>query len=382
MQKISTKNLHPGMVLARNIFSADGILLLSADTVLNSTQIERLQQFDLLSVYIKNPLTDHLTDKDMLDAIPEVVREETRMQAVQVVHTAFQNFSANHRLESQPFKDTAEFLMKEVIENPGAMVHLTDIRTCDGYTFGHSVNVCVLSTLTGIQLGYNRFQLKELSLGALLHDAGKMLIAKEILTKAGPLTVNERKSMEHHPTLGFDILRRQGDIPLVSAHVAFQHHEKFNGTGYTRGLKGIHIHEYARIVAIADVYDAITSDRPYKEGSLPHQAYEIMLSLANTHFDPTILRTFLNQIAIYPVGSIVRLTTGEIAVVTKVIPGLQTRPALKVIFDASGSKLENGPEIDLAQQLTVFIDKVFTAAEVAKISFGNMYFNQPLRQAQ
>lgn len=382
MQKIATKNLHPGMVVARNIFSTDGILLLSADTALNSTQIERLQQFDLISVYIRNPLTDQLSDNDIIDTIPEVVREETRVRAVQVVQTAFQNFSASQQLESQPFKDTADFLMNEVIENPGAMVHLTDIRTRDGYTFGHSVNVCVLSTLTGIQLGYNRFQLKELALGALLHDAGKMLIPKEILTKAGPLTASERKSMEQHPNLGFDILRRQGDIPLVSAHVAFQHHEKFNGTGYTRGLKGIHIHEYARIVAIADVYDAITSDRPYKEGALPHQAYEIMLSLANTHFDPTILRAFLNQLAIYPVGSIVRLTTGEIAVVTKVIPGLQTRPILKIIFDTNGNKLENGPDIDLTLQLTTFVDKVFTPAEVTEVSLGNMYLNKPLRQAQ
>lgn len=382
MQKLTIKRLEPGMVLARNIFSTDGVLLLSSGTVLTKVQIERLQQFDLPSVYIKNPLTDHLTDSDILDTIPEVVREETRVQAVQIVQTAFQNLSANQKLETQQFKDLADFLMSEIIENHGAMVHLTDIRTRDGYTFGHSVNVCVLSTLTGTRLGYNRFQLKELALGALLHDVGKMLIPKDILVKPGPLTTSERMAMEQHPALGFDILRRQGDIPLISAHVAFQHHEKFNGTGYCRNLKGREIHEYARIVAIADVYDAITSDRPYKEGSLPHEAYEIMLSLANTHFDPIILRTFLNQIAIYPIGSIVRLTTGEIAVVTKVIPGLQTRPILKVIFDANGYKLENGPEIDLTQHLTIFVEKVFDQAEVSEMSLSDIYLDQCLRQAQ
>ncbi len=367
MQKISAINLHPGMVLARNIFSTDGVLLLSADTVLNSAQIERLQQFNLTSVYVRNPFTDHINDSDIIDTIPEVVREETRVQAVQVVHTAFQNLSANHELDTQPFKETADFLINEVIKNRGAMVHLTDIRALDGYTFGHSVNVCVLSTMTGVQMGYNIIQLKELALGALLHDTGKMLIPKEILVKPGPLTADERKVMEQHPDLGFDILRRQGEIPLVSAHVAFQHHEKFNGKGYTRSLGGTDIHEYARIVAIADVYDAITSDRPYKEGSLPHEAYEIMMSLANTHFDPNLLRTFLNQIAIYPLDSIVRLTTGEIAVVIKVLPGMQTRPTLKVIFDTSGCRLEDGPEIDLTKHLTTFIDKIFTPSEVLEL---------------
>ncbi|HWR42571.1 HD-GYP domain-containing protein [Sporomusa sp.] len=364
MQKVATVRLQPGMIVARNVFSIEGVLLLGTGTILNNAYIERLQQFDLTSVYIKNPFTDQMADSDIIDTIPEVVREETRVQAVQVVHTAFQNLSATRQLDSQQFKETAGFLIDEVIKNRGAMIHLTDIRSRDGYTFGHSVNVCVLSTLTGVQLGYNILQLRELALGALLHDTGKMLIPKEILIKPGPLTAEERKVMEQHPDYGFDILRRQSEIPLISSHVALQHHEKFDGGGYTRSLGGSDIHEYARIVAIADVYDAITSDRPYKEGSLPHEAYEIMMSLANTHFDPVILKTFLSQIAIYPLDSIVRLSSGEIALVTRVIPGLQTRPILKVIVDADGRRQKDGPEIDLTKHLTTFIDKIFTPAEI------------------
>ncbi|WP_094603963.1 hypothetical protein SPSIL_043880 [Sporomusa silvacetica DSM 10669] len=367
MQKIAIPDLQPNMVVARNIYSTEGVLLLSADTVLNAMQIDRLQQFGLPSIYIKNPFTDTITYGDLIDTIPEVVREETRVQAVQLVNTAFKNLTVTQNLDTQQFKAISNFLLDDVIKNRGAMIHLTDIRARDGYTFGHSVNVCVLATLTGVQLGYDMINLKELALGALLHDAGKMLIPQEIIIKPAPLTTTERKLMEQHSDLGFDILRKHSDIPLVSAHIAFQHHEKFDGTGYTRGLVGTDIHEYARIVAIADVYDALTSDRPYKEGILPHEAYEIMMSLANTHFDPIILQTFLNYIALYPLGSIVQLNTGDIAVVTRVIPGLQTRPTLKFLLDASGRRLKNGPEIDLTKHLTIFITKVFTLTEVLQL---------------
>ncbi len=364
MQKVPIINLEPNMVVARNIFSTEGVLLLSADTVLNALQIDRLQQFDLPGIYIKNPFTESMANSDILDTIPEVVREETRVQAVQIVNASFQKLTVTQKLDTAPIKAISDFILDEVIKNRGAMIHLTDIRARDGYTFGHSVNVCVLATFTGIQLGYDMTQLKELALGALLHDTGKMLIPKEILLKAGPLADTERKVMQEHSDFGFNILRKQADIPLLSAHIAYQHHEKFDGTGYTRGLSGEDIHEYARIVAIADVYDALTSDRPYKEGCLPHEAYEIMMSLANTHFDPIILRQFLNQVALYPTGSIVELNTGAIALVTKVIPGLQTRPILKVLFDQNNCRLSNGPEIDLTQHLTTFIARVFTPTEV------------------
>ncbi|SDE64735.1 HD-GYP domain-containing protein [Sporomusa acidovorans] len=364
MQKIAIPNLQPNMVVARNIFSPDGVLLLSADTVLNPSQIDRLQQFGLTSIYIKNPFTDNLNDSDLFDTIPEVVREETRVQAIQIVNTSFQNLAITQELNTQPFQEISDFLLEEVIKNRGAMIHLTDIRARDGYTFGHSVNVCVLATLTGLQMGYDLGKLKELALGALLHDTGKMLVPKELLIKPGPLTCAERKLMERHPDLGFNVLRTQRDIPLVSAHIAYQHHEKFDGTGYTRSLCGTEIHEYARIVAIADVYDALTSDRPYKEGTLPHEAYEIMMSLASTHFDPAILRIFLNQIAVYPLDSIVQLNTGDIAVVIGVTPGLQTRPTLKILVNADGCRLADGPEIDLTKNLTTFIHKVFTSTEL------------------
>ncbi|MBP2637726.1 MAG: hypothetical protein H6Q72_3633 [Firmicutes bacterium] len=367
MQKIAILHLEPNMVVARNIYSTEGVLLLSADTVLNTLQIERLQQFDLPSIYIKNPFTATVANSDLIDTIPEVVREETRVQAVQIVNASFQKLALTQKLDTEPFKAIADFILDEVIKNRGAMIHLTDIRTRDGYTFGHSVNVCVLATFTGIQLGYDTTQLKELALGALLHDTGKMLVPKEILTKPGPLTEQECTIMQQHADLGFELLRKQGDIPLLSAHIAYQHHERFDGTGYARGLSGADIHEYARIVSIADVYDALTSDRPYKEGCLPHEAYEIMMSLANTHFDPDILKEFLNQIALYPLGSIVQLNTGEIALVTQVTPGLQTRPSLKILIDAYNRRLNNGPEIALTQHLTTFISKVFTSTEVLSL---------------
>jgi len=363
MQKVATISLQPGMITAQNIFTKEGVLLLSIGTTLSSGHIVQLHYLGLPSIYIKNPLTANSTS----DAISEIVPQHTRAQAIQAVHTAFEDVLVTRRIDSAQFKKIAACLIDEIIKNNCAMIHLTDIRSRDGYLFGHSVNVCVLAALTGFHLGYSMAQLKELALGALLHDTGKMLIPKEILTKPGPLTADEVTIMNRHPGYGFEILSVQREIPPSAAQVAYQHHERFDGNGYPRNLRGTDIHEYARIVAIADVYDAITSDRCYREGLLPHEAYEITVSQSRAHFDPAILKTFLSQIAIYPVGCIVRVNTGEIAVVTKVIPGLQTRPILQTIFDAGGHRVKDGREIDLTKQLTTFINKIYTLTEILQL---------------
>ncbi len=361
VQRIPLSLVKPGMVAARSVYSAEGLLLLAEGMIFTERYIKRLWDIGIMSVYIQNPLLQGIT-------APEIIREETRVKAVQTVQRAFENFRINKKLEIQQFRNLTKFIIDEVVQNRNAMIHLSDVRTHDDYTFGHSVNVCMISTIIGIALGYNQINLQELALGALLHDVGKMLIPKEILNKPGKFSTEETKLMQLHCEFGFDILRKQSyDMSLLSIHVAYQHQEKYDGTGYPRGLKGSEIHEYARIAAIADVYDALTADRPYRIAMLPYEAYEIMMASANSHFDVDILKHFLRQVALYPAGTVVQLNTGEIGIVTHVLKDLQTRPIIKLIIDAQENYLANQPDFDLTEHLTAFITRVLTDEEVIQL---------------
>jgi HD-GYP domain-containing protein (c-di-GMP phosphodiesterase class II) len=353
MQKISVSLLETGMITSRNVFGADGQLLLGDGVKLTNNYIKRLKEMGIPAVYIQN---EYLKDVE----VPLVLAEETRVKAIFTVQAAFGEFQKYKRISLNKLNSVAKLLIDEIILNSKSMVHLTDIRTYDDYTFGHSVNVCVLSVLTGITLGYNELKLKELALGALLHDVGKIAVPVEILNKPGKLNDEEMAVMQKHSEQGFEILRKNPEISLLVSHVAFQHHERYNGSGYPRGLCGQDIHEYARIVALADMYDAMTADRSYRKAMPPHAAYEILLASSQYHFDIDILRVFISNIAIYPVGSVVELNNGSFGIVVKVQAELQTRPTVQLIDIQSGRK---GKLLDLTNNLTIFVSKVLNESE-------------------
>ena len=201
-----------------------------------------------------------------------------------------------------------------------------------------------------------------------MHDVGKLQVGQGLLTKPDQLTDEEMMLMRGHPWFGFEILRAQrGHLSIPSIHVALQHHEKYDGTGYPRGLAGTDIHEYSRIVSIADVYDAVTSDRPYRKALLPHEAYELMLFNGSQHFDPMILPLFLQRIAIYPVGTVVRLNNGDIGVVTSVPPEMPLRPTLRLILDKNRRLYPGVAEFDMQNHLTSFVDQVVDGQELMKL---------------
>jgi HD-GYP domain-containing protein (c-di-GMP phosphodiesterase class II) len=357
MQRISVLRLTPGMIVAKNVFAADGRVLIAAGISIKQSYIRRLKELGIASVYIDSPLLPSVE-------VPEVVKEETRVKAITMVKNAFQNFRTTKKLDFKRFSEVAAAIVSDLICNRDTLVHLTDIRSYDDYTFAHSVNVCILAVLMGTSKCYDEYRLKELALGALLHDVGKILVPIEVLNKPGRLTAKEFDIVKEHAELGFELLRKQQDqVSLLACHVAFQHQEKYDGSGYPRQLKGTEIHEYARIVAVADVYDALTSDRPYRKGMLPHEAYEIMMASGKTHFDDELLQKFFEKIAVYPIGTIVRLNSGEVGMITEVIPELQTRPKIQLITDGNGQFIQGLEEIDLTVHLTTFIDKVFNEEE-------------------
>lgn len=367
MQKVSAKNLEPGMIPVYNIFSSEDLVLVRSGIALNEQAIRRLQNLGIHSIYVHNLLFEDLE-------IPELVQEDLRISAIKTMQTTFNSFLKTQTFDMQPVFHLANTIVDSMTLKADAMIHTIDTRTSENYLSGNAVNVCILSVLTGMMLHYNGRSLRELAVGALLHDIGFLLTPQDIFNKPGKLTPEEAEITRQHTTNGFEILRKIRDLSFPSAHVAYQHHENYDGSGYPRNLMGEDIHEYARIVAITNMYDALISDRAFRKGFLPHEAYEMLMTLAHRYLDPKILDTFLANVAIYPIGSIVQLNTLELALVTKVYPRLQSRPVVKILTDKNGNRIQHQGEVDLSEQLTTFIVKLLDERET--IDFARQYSSQ------
>lgn len=362
MQRVLVSQLNVGMVTARHVFSADGRMLLAAEREITESYIRRLQEMGIYAIYVRNPFFDNVE-------IPLVINEATRNHSMQTVKRAFEVLrSPRSGVDFEEIQSSARQIVSAVLRNRRAIVHLTEIRAHDDYTFAHSVDVCTLSVLVAVHLGYTEFRLQELAVGALLHDVGKTKVSKELLNKQSSLNADEMALMKGHSMYGFDILRSNiGKLTLPSIHISLQHHEKIDGSGYPRGLSGADIHEYSRVVSIADVYDAVTSDRPYRKALLPHEAYELMLAGGGQHFDPHILAIFLQRIAIYPIGTVAKLTNGDIGVVTAVSTGAPMRPTLRLIMDKHRRLYPGIAMLDMQNNLTIFIDQVIDGSDLLKL---------------
>ncbi len=361
MRRLSISQLKENMVLARSIYDGDARVLLHAGIILDNTYINRLQELGINSVYIQDPFLDGVE-------IPEPISEVTRIKTIKVIKENFSNLENDRKLNIRAVKTLVENILDELLENYNVLIHLTDIRTYDDYTFAHSVNVCILAVMTGISLGYHDLKLKELGLGALLHDIGKTKIDKEILNKPDDLTKEEYDEIKNHPAYGFELLRGYQELPLLSAHIAYQHHERWDGNGYPRRLSGEKIHEYARIVAVADIYDALLADRPYRPAYSVNQALLVLKRIAGTYLDKRIVSAFISNIAIYPIGTIVELNTGDIAIVVDVNREHPNRPVLKVIYHKNNRQLATPHEIDLSKLTTVVIRGTLTLEEFAHLT--------------
>ncbi|PKM76234.1 MAG: HD-GYP domain-containing protein [Firmicutes bacterium HGW-Firmicutes-15] len=362
MRRINIENLQADMIVARNIFSSEGRILLSSGVMLSAPYIERLLSLGIASVYIKDDIFGDI------DHIPEVISEKTRIDTVKIVRDSFNNMERNHKLNVRLIKDVVNNLVEELLFNPNVLVNLTDIRSYDDYTFAHSVNVCILSLMTGVTLSYDDIKLKDLGVGALLHDIGKIKLDKGTLNKADDLTREEYFEVKQHAESGFEILRKYDDISLLSAHIAFQHHERWNGTGYPRGLSGNDIHEYGRIVAVADVYDALLADRPYRSSYSVNQAITILQRMAGTYLDPRCITALIANVAVYPIGSIVELNSGVVGIVVDVNKEMPTRPVVRVVYNSNSERLNHPHEVDLSKLSTIIIVKALNDKDLDELT--------------
>jgi len=245
-----------------------------------------------------------------------------------------------NQLNGKAAKVAVSECVGQVLETPEAMLLLTQLKNQDEYTSQHSLNVCILSILLARHLKYPIEELNQIGLCGLLHDMGKMKIPLEILNKPGKLTTEEERIMRTHTTEGRDIIMSARDVYPGAVDVAYTHHEKLDGTGYPRGLGAFGISEYARIVAVVDAYDAITSDRVYQKGRLHLQAINILMMGRKNHFDDSFVLKFIDCIGIYPVGNAVEMKNGEVGIVTEVDKTNKTRPKVLMVMDSNKQRIK------------------------------------------
>jgi len=364
--------LQPGMKLGKRIYSEEGLVLLSEGVELTNRLIGRLKDLGIGYVYISDAATEDII-------IPDMLQEETRRRALVEIKQQFQSMSGLKTKSRIPhFGKALSGLMNTILEDIGsqkeAMIMLMDMNASDFDLYNHSLNVCVYTLVLGVASGYTRQQLMEIGLGALLHDIGKTQIAPEILHKPAKLSDEEFKIIQQHTTYGHRILKDEPGIPLLAAHCALQHHERIDGSGYPFGLKDNEIHEYAKWLALADSYDAMTTNRVYKQALLPHQAVEVLYTGSGTLYEQRMLEKFRDCVAIYPLGISVTLSTGEIGVVADIHSRVPQRPRIRVLKDADGQTLSAPYEIDLSTALSVMITGVEGVDEATPaVSRGELF---------
>lgn len=350
MHKLSIKYLRPGMIISQSVYHLNGTFLLTKGTRLTDAYIERLKKFDIPSIYVTSANTSL-----NIRPTPDIIQEQTRVRAIQDIFDTFKNCQLTNTVDIKLLNNTVNSIVHDLTENKTNLVQVSDIRLHDTYTFSHSVNVSVLAAMLATKLNYPLKRLKEITLGGLLHDIGKIKIPNVILNKPGALSSTELELIKMHPEDGFRILSLSNQFSPEVMHIAFEHHEKIDGTGYPRNLTDNGIHEFSRIVAIADVYDALTSERAYKKPYKPYLAYNIMSKCSIGHFDADFLKIFFDNIAIYQIGTILNISYGY-AIVSNTNLGNTLRPTIKLFADNNKKVFPAPINIDLSMEQRININ--------------------------
>ena len=329
MRFIPTNCLRKGMVLARSIYGTGGVLLLPRGEALKTEFISHLTSHGFQGVYIDDELSEEIQ-------IENIVSDELRNSAEAAVSAIFEQVQTSGA--SKDLTDAAENavqkITEEIIRNKNLMVNMVDLKSYDNYTYRHSVNVGILSIILGTSIGMNRARLYRLGLSAMLHDIGKVFIDRGIVTKPGRLSHEEFEEIKRHPLLGYNYLQSKTyKLPPISLTGILEHHERMDGSGYPSGLINKEISMFGRIISIADVYDAMTSDRPYRNSLPPSEVMEYLMGSSGTLFDPDYVLLFTRKVAAYPLGTCVRLSNGLKAIVTQNYSDCCLRPRVRLIND-------------------------------------------------
>ncbi|HWR05492.1 HD-GYP domain-containing protein [Sporomusa sp.] len=316
-----------GMEIGRMVLTNDDRVILSEGTILSESMIAGLKFWDISTVFIKELVSSEL---EIDFSIPETVLQKKFYadydHTVILLKDSFLKLRFYKEVPLTTMRELVNNAIEPLINTTGVINHMHMVRRQDDYTFHHSVNVAVICGVLGKWLGYTGQELQDLMLAGLLHDVGKTQIPLEILNKPGKLTLEEMEIMRLHTIRGYQLVRDTPNAPKGVIYGVLQHHERFDGSGYPFTVSGDNIHKYAKIIAIADIYDAMTSDRVYHRKISPFAVVEIIVGEMFNKLDPAICTVFLNNVRDYFVGNIVELSDGRHAEVIYLGQFMASRP--------------------------------------------------------
>lgn len=338
----------PGMKTSKDVMTEDGKVALSEGIVLTANLIERLKNWDISYVDVYEPV-----DEDIVVTHPVSVQQrffDQYSETISSVRKAFDSVRFEKRIPIAEMTELVNQAIEPMLTSVGVINHLHMVRRQDDYTFRHLVNVSVIAGILGKWLGYSEDKIIEIIFTGILHDVGKTQIPLEILNKPGRLTAEEMAIMMRHTSLGYNLVRSIPDIPPSIGYGVLEHHERMDGTGYPLGIVHDKIHPYAKIIAVADIYDAMTSDRVYHRKVSPFKVVEMMMGEMFGKLDPEICAVFLNNVRDYFIGNVVELNDGREGEVVYLGPFIASRPVVRT-GDGEFLDLEKQKEISIVKLL-------------------------------
>ncbi|MGB0894385.1 MAG: HD-GYP domain-containing protein [Parashewanella sp.] len=364
--KIPVSQLSIGMFVAKIGHKNNKINISNAGQIRNRNDIIKLKRngiaFVLVDAERSDPSCGLQTAKNKTSAsstngkTSKLTRSHKHQQAKELIGEAKELIQKvlnetfeGKAIEVEPFEHLADNMIKSVMRDQDAMQCIAALRTKDAYLLEHSINVAFLLTTFGKYLKLEQDMLRQLAVGGLLHDIGKIYVRDSILHKPGKLTDEEFIEMKSHQVHAIDIMKQTSGLSQISKDVCLMHHEKLDGNGYPNGLKGEQLPLHARMSCIVDIYDALTATRCYKEAMSPAAAFKILTKLTPFHLDKSLVYDFIRCIGIYPAGSLVELSDGRIGIVWNAKDRDALHPVVKCFYSLKNKRYVTVEHVDLLE---------------------------------
>lgn len=348
MRRVSLDQIRDDEVLARPLYDIEGRRLLNAGAKLTPSIVQRLYEKGVTSVYIEDELSEDVE-------IHGLLTDETRNQAKLTIRNEMNRLASQGEIDYAAISRAVDKILDEMLSRNIDVLNANDIRTQDELIYAHSINVCIMSIALATKLSLPQTKIKNIAMGAIMHDIGKALIPKELINKKD-LTPEELAEVKKHPLLGYQAVKDLQEASATSKITILMHHEQINGNGYPMGLNGDYIHYSARIVSICDAFDIAINDGHFKNVYQTTDAVEYLIGASGHIFDKSLVETFINIVPIYPEGTIVLLSNGMFAIVVKNNPVYMTRPVVRPFYNPkTGIRYDRSYVIDLQSELSLKI---------------------------
>ena len=371
---VGIAELESGDVLAKAVHGRNGVVMLEAGTVLTEQYINRLRNLRINAVHVK-PLANHSASSTRRfgQSTPATLETEwiqpdidrmknddkAREKAVKLVNDFTEKGLLQDRIilpvPEDKFRKDFRDVMLEIASNRELAEELSVMMQSDPILFSHALNVTLCADIIGKAKGFDSAKTYELSMGALLSDIGMTRLPPELTKVNRVLSESELRMVKQHTQIGYHVLKGMKNVPTTSAQVALLHHERYRGEGYPLGVKQEGIPEFAQIVGLADVYNALVSPRHHRKPFAPSEATEYLFASGNYDFDLSLVQVFLRYLTIYPIGSVVKLSTGQIGVVLETAGRPMNRPVVQIFCEANGTVAKLPYILDLQELPNVVI---------------------------